>query len=471
MMPRYPLGLGLLVGLLLPTGGAYAQRLHAPPAYRMERAQEDYRYLTRDSSTVRPSRFDPLKLIPLGRSGRRYLTLGGEVRQQYVWVDNNNWGEGPEDDDGHLLQRYMLHADLHLGARLRVFGQLKSGLALGKAGGPEPPDEDRLDLHQAFVDVSTGPAGPRALTLRLGRQEMAYGSSRLISWREAPNVRQSFDGARLLGELPGWHLDAFLTRPTTTERGLFDDRPNPDVWLWGTYAVRKLPALTGGLDLYYLGFQNDKGRFQQGRARELRHSVGARWWGTPGSWRYNVEAVYQRGRFGAGGIGAWTASGEFGYAFTSLPLRPLLLLRTEYISGDRNPESPDLQTFNPLFPKGAYFGQAALVGPANLGDLHPVLTLYPARTDALALSLDWDFFWRARRTDGLYGVPYVLARPGTAAQARYIGNQLSAEADWSPGLHWEAALFVTYFRAGAFLQQSGPGDNLLYVSPRLTFRF
>ncbi|GAB3584558.1 alginate export family protein [Hymenobacter daeguensis] len=466
-MPR-PALLAALLGVALP--GRAQEHLLAPPAYRMERAREDYRYLASDTSTVRPDLFDPIKFIPLTASKSSYLSLGGEIRPQYVLVRHNDWGAGEEDRSGYLLERYMLHADVHVGPHVRLFGQLKSGLAHFKSYAPEVTEEDQLDLHQAFVDLSTG-AGARSLTLRLGRQEMAYGSSRLISWREAPNVRQTFDGGRLMWHLQELQVDGFVTRPATTKPGVFDDSSNPNVWFWGLYGVKNLQPLSGGIDLYYLGFDNKLARYQQGTAAERRHSVGTRLWGAPGPWRYNAEAVYQFGRFGAGNIRAWTASGEFGYLFKTLPLRPLLQLRTEYISGDQNRDNPDLQTFNPLFPKGAYFGQAALIGPANLFDLHPVLTLYPARTDDFALSFDWDFFWRASSADGLYSVPYVLNRPGNAGQSKYIGNQLTMELDWQAQRHWELELFVTYFQAGAFLEQSGPGRNQTYVSPRVTFRF
>jgi hypothetical protein len=467
-MKRYLYRLSWLTGLLALARPGHAQHLLEPPAYKMERAQESYRYLASDTTAVPHDLFDPVKFIPLNALKTNYLTLGGEIRLQYQRIHNNDWGA--KDPTGYLLARYMLHADLHLGPHLRLFGQLKSGLTHFKSYAPEVTEEDQLDLHQAFVDVGTGP-GPRSFTLRLGRQEMAYGSSRLISWREAPNVRQTFDGGRFMWHNPGWQLDGFVTRPATTKPGIFDDNANPNVWFWGLYGVKTIKPLGGGLDVYYLGFANRQARYQQGLAAERRHSVGARLWGAPGPWRYNVEAVYQVGSFGPGNIRAWTASGEFGYLFKMLPLRPLLQLRTEYISGDRRAENADLQTFNPLFPKGAYFGQAALIGPANLFDLHPVLTLYPARTTDFALSFDWDFFWRASAADGLYSVPYVLNRPGNASQSRYIGNQLTAEMDWNAARHWELELFLTYFRAGAFLQESGPGLNQTYVSPRVTFRF
>ena len=38
-------------------------------------------------------------------------------------------------------------------------------------------------------------------------------------------------------------------------------------------------------------------------------------------------------------------------------------------SGDNDPRARTLNTFNALFPKGAYFGEIGLIGPANLLDV------------------------------------------------------------------------------------------------------
>ena len=441
----------------------------AAPPFPMESAKEDYRYLGTESAVPRDF-FDPIKFIPLSASKQTYMSIGGQIREQYQWLNHANWGEGPEDKSGYLLQRYMLHADLHFGPHFRVFGELKSGLATGKNGPSELIEEDRLDLHQAFVDVSVGPAD-KAAVLRLGRQEMAYGASRLVSLREGPNVRQTFDGARMMLHQPQGQLDAFVTRPATTKPGIFDDETNPDVWFWGLYGVKKLAPLHGGLDLYYLGLDKRQTRFQQGAAPERRHSVGTRLWGTHQAWRYNAEAVYQFGKFGSGDIRAWTASGEFAYTIAGLPWTPELAVRTEFISGDRDPANPTLQTFNPLFPRGAYFGQVALVGPANLMDVHPMLVLHPPTGNHLAILLDWDFFWRASRADGFYSMPYVLERPGNPNQSAYIGDQLTAEVDWDVHRHVRFELFLTYFRAGDFLKQTGAGRDIMFFSPRVTYRF
>ena len=142
------------------------------------------------------------------------VSAGGQVRQQYERFANEEWGAETPDDNGYWLQRYMFHLDARISRRLRLYGELKSGIEVGRAGGPRPPDEDQLDVHQGFVDVSLGP-----VAARVGRQELAFGSHRLVSVRERPNVRQTFDGASVVVLQSRWRVDAFGARYVSTEDG------------------------------------------------------------------------------------------------------------------------------------------------------------------------------------------------------------------------------------------------------------
>ena len=81
----------------------------APPPFLQLRYDENYAYL-RDPAN-RAELLDPIKFIPLDSRGDSYLTLGGEVRERYEYYHNSQWGLGPQDDNGYLLQRYMIHAD------------------------------------------------------------------------------------------------------------------------------------------------------------------------------------------------------------------------------------------------------------------------------------------------------------------------------------------------------------------------
>jgi hypothetical protein len=121
----------LAVLLLVPDGWAAAQALERPEYERL-RYEEDWSVL-RDP-TLRTDPVDPLKYIPFNESGDAYLSLGGEVRERYEYTHNPVWGDDPQDDHGVFLQRYVLFGDLHLGPRVRVFGELFSALESGREG-------------------------------------------------------------------------------------------------------------------------------------------------------------------------------------------------------------------------------------------------------------------------------------------------------------------------------------------------
>src|SRR5215813_11741936 len=172
--------------------------------YTLLREDEDWSFL-KDPS-LRQDPWDRLKYIPLGREGW-FLTIGGEAREAFERVGNDNWGKQPYTNT-FFLERYMLHTDWHFGKHLRAFVQLKSGLESFRHGGGRPIDEKKLDFEAAFVEVGAR-EGDRWVVLQAGRQELNYGSGRLVSVREGPNVRQSFDAAKLKIKVGAWRVDAF----------------------------------------------------------------------------------------------------------------------------------------------------------------------------------------------------------------------------------------------------------------------
>jgi hypothetical protein len=390
-----------------------------PPPYKLLRYEEDYTYLFTKPG-LRTDFWDPIKFIPSWWLDPGYLSLGGELRERYEFIHNPDAGLPPANAQGNnadLLQRYLLHADLHLGPWLRFFGQIVTGLEDGRIGGPRPDiDRDAFGVHQAFADFVLLLAGEKdTLTARLGRQEFEYGSGRLIDVRDGVNLRLSFDAARLLLRVRDWEVDGWWSKPVLNRPGAFDDIPDPARSFWGVYAVHPLPLLPkGNVDLYYLGFENKDAVYVQGAGYELRHTVGTRLWGRPLPWEYNLEYDWQFGTFGPGNIAAWSAAHAVRYNFSD-PLKPRLGLRFDITSGDNNPASPNLQTFNPLFPSGIYFNLLNPVGPLNMIDLHPTLDLYAG--EKLTVSFDWDFFWRESLGDGVYRISGAPLRRGSAVRA------------------------------------------------------
>jgi hypothetical protein len=396
-------------------------------------------------------------------------SIGGEARERFEWIRHSSWGAGVQDDNGYLLQRYMLQVAADTDS-FRLFVQLASSLESGRAGGPRSTDEDRADLHQAYVDLRLRNSRDAELVVRVGRQELEYGSARLVSVREGPNVRLAFDGLKTIIKAGRWQTDLFAARPVLTNPATWDDNGDRHRALWGLYATGPAGRLPGAhLDLYYLGLNRDKATFKQGAAREERHSFGGRLWGRQAGWDYNLELIYQLGSFGPGEIRAWTAASDLGFTVAQNGWKPRLGVKMDITSGDRDPASPSLQAFNPLFPRGSYFGEPALIGPANHVDIHPSLSVTPSI--GVTLRLDWIGFWRQRRGDGLYGPAGNLLVAGAAGQSKHVGNQVEAKLEWSLTRHLTLVADAARFITSGFLKESTPGRDVSYVSTWITFRF
>ncbi len=226
----------LLIALMLVTAlpRLFAQSSSANEApqvdrnYKLLREDEDWSFL--QDPALRQDFWDPIKYIRLRQNQDDwYLTIGGEAREVWEQIGNDNWGESPYMN-GYLLERYMLSFDAHYGRHFRSFVEFKSGLESFRRGGPRPIDEKKLDFQAAFFEVGT--AGEQNWAkFRVGRQEMEYGSGRLIDVREGPNVRLSFDGFKVVSKVGVWRVDGFAVRPDLDNPGFFDNAPNHQVVL------------------------------------------------------------------------------------------------------------------------------------------------------------------------------------------------------------------------------------------------
>jgi hypothetical protein len=434
-------------------------------SFKSLRYDENYSFLAKDTSV---NWYHRLKFDPLNRSKSVYMSFGGEVRYQYFNFKNQDWGEAPVDKDGFVLSRFLAHADFNAGKHFRTFVQLQGSLADGQADAPSPVDQNPLDLHQAFIDYSAL-LNNAQLTLRVGRQELSYGSQRLVAVRELPNNRQSFDAAKLMYANKGVKLDVFYSNYVLAKSGIFDDNFNKNAKFWGAYAVFNHIPIVQNIDIYYLGLDKRSSIFDDGKGAETRHSLGARLWRNTTPFQYDIEGVYQFGSFTESDISAWTLSANVSYTIKQVQFEPQIGIKTEAISGDRNRGDGVLNTFNPLFPKGAYFGLAALIGPYNLLDAHPYVQLKLAKR--LDLAIDYDIFWRMTRNDGLYAVNGRLLYPAMAGTSKQIGRQLGGELSYSVSKYLSFRQELTWFHAGDYLKQAGPGKDILMTGSTVTLRF
>jgi hypothetical protein len=452
-----------LPALLLLLSGMGGQKLSAQ-SIKLMRYDEDYSNL-KDSAR---GFYNRLKFVPLSANGKTYFTFGGELRYEYAGKQNEDWIKG-EGYNHSYLQRYVLYADLHTGNHLRFFVQANSALENGSKYGPSPVDEDRLAIQNLFGEVKAWQANGKSLIVRLGRQELNYGSGRLISVREGTAVRQYFTGGKIMYTSKNFNIDGFVMAADKVNPGVFDNEPSHQANLWGTYATLNI-AEGGNFDFYYLGIRRDNAEFEEGINKELRHTIATRYWKYGGGFIYNLEAAYQFGKFGTGNINAWTAAVDIGYMFENVKFKPSINLRNDYISGDRKAGDGSLQTFNPLYPKGGYFGFNPLIGPSNLIDLHPygALTL----SDKLSVQADLVYNWRYSLADGIYRPSGNFNTAGSASVKRYIGTTYLLSADYRYNAHLSISCGAQYFKTGGFINDIvNPPSNSTFFNTQIAYKF
>jgi len=440
------------------------------PGFQPFRYDEDWSFL---ADTSRASDWlDRLKYMSLGREGW-YATIGGEVRERYELLDEPNFGTGPEDKSGYFLQRYLLSSDFHFGSRVRAFAELQTGLENGRNGGPRPTDLDRLDLHQAFLDWKIFASKRNSVSIRFGRQELGFGSGRLISPAEGLNTRRSLDGTRLTIKIGSIVWNATSLRLVKSQPGVFDDVPDHTQTEWGTGMTAPHPAWKkANVSLYYFGLDRKSSIYQKGVGREIRQTIGSRSFKTAARWDFNYEAIVQWGSFAGKPIRAWALSEDTGYTFRQTFLSPRVGVRADIATGDRGTSNRALGSFNPLFPAApVYSGPSGLLGPTNMIEVTPSMRLQLRKA---SLTLESSSFWRQSLQDGIYS-PLVAAAPpvrrGNTSQARYVTTAPSLTIGYQIDRHVFVSTIYTHFFAGDFLKQSPPGQDVNYMASWITYRF
>ncbi|MET0365684.1 MAG: alginate export family protein, partial [Sphingobium sp.] len=431
-----------LAATVIGATSAEAQEREAwqPPTLTTTRYDEDWSVLA-DPARRSGRWIDDLKYVPLDDDGSIWVGTGGEIRLRSENYRNAGWGDAPAPDDGYVWARAMPYVDVHAGA-VRAFVQPIVAYAAGVRPAAGPVDRTGVDLLQGFAEVALPLGNDMTLMVRGGRQMLSFGTERLIGTRYGPNVPLAFDGVRADVTKGNLTVRLLAVRPVRSGTGAFDDATSHTRGLWGAYAT------VPGFDLYYLGYRNRDAQFGGERGAELRHSIGVRGHGTAGAFEWNVEGVFQFGRFADQRIAAWTLATEVGYRFTHMPMTPRVMARVNMASGDQRRGDGRLGTFNALFPKGKYFGELSPVGPYNIINANPSVTL--ALGKGVSLAVAGTAYWRQSRGDGVYDIPGNLLRAPGNATSRFIGKEVEATLSWQATSDLELSTSLSAFAPGGF---------------------
>jgi Alginate export len=343
------------------------------------------------------------------------VTFGLDARLRYEVIDPAAFGNGLQDGVGYMLWRISPHAEAEIGPEWRVHAQLFAAGQIGRNGGARANDRNDLDLTQAYVEWR-----PNAGTyVRVGRQEMALGSGRLLAALDGANVRRRFDGVLGQRRIGKWTLIGLAASPVLVQPGVFDDDSDLNRLAVGAGAVRG-DASRSSEAVYAIRTQSFAPFFGAPAGRQERFTFGAR---IVRSWPrlfLEVEALAQFGNAqDRRNVRAWAMAGELRASAAKAGNAQVLVgAKFSIASGDSNRSDQRTTGFDPLFPNPAFTGSFPIFAPTNIVSIDPSISLQWANGNRIGI--DVAVMQRLTTRDQLYTLG------GTAITTRGSGRDVGA---------------------------------------------
>ena len=261
------------------------------------------------------------------------FSVTGQIRNRMEWSDLDF-----TSGDGDVVE--LLRSRLRVTARPQKETTIVVEVQDARRWGEEDDTLDgsagQLDFHQAYLKLDDMFGQPFSFTV--GRQELVYGSERMIGAVGWSNTGRAFDALRLhFGEESYGEL--FVAK--LEEKGIRDRN------LWGieSHFVRDSHAVEP-----YVLFEHDKNLAAE---RLRRATAGLRGAGefvtaTGHVLGYEVEGAGQAGDHGLDEVRAFMASGRLSYGGPGWN-RPYVTAGLDYLSGDGSSGDNQVKVFDTLF--------------------------------------------------------------------------------------------------------------------------
>jgi hypothetical protein len=395
------------------------------------------------------------------------VSFGGDIREQLRYFNNLNFGDAIPVNDFYLQQRYMIHADLSINKYFRLFTQLNATQVNWK-NSVSSSDRDKPDIMQAFLDIRIYALPSR---FRFGRQELLFGSERIMGPRDGPNNRQTFDGLRYTLNFKRLTGEILLVRPVLYKPEIFDNTWRRDQLILAGYWTLSLKNKSL-LDIYYFGDYQQNISDEGVNFKENRHSLGVRLSKSAGSYYYDIEGTFQRGVSNVQYIHGWHFTSITGYCWKDLPMSPDIQLKGSVFSGDKDSTDNQINSFIPISAKPTV-NNLLPIGPTNVILIAPKGQIEIAK--GIDLSLTYFMIWRLRKTDGLYSrdMERIIRPPDKPGENNglYVAGGPTAEIYYSYSKHFNISLQAGYFFAGKYVRNTGNGKDVRAVALKAYYSF
>lgn len=384
------------------------------------------------------------------------ISLSGELRTRLEDVSTPNFQSRET-----ILMRTRLNVDAKLITNTRVYVSLQDSRQWGQEASTITTGNEgqAVDLSQAWFQVDKLMGQP--LSVKVGRQVLAYGDQRLIGHLEWSNNARRFDAAKLVYDTKAFSVDLFYSKIAEPLTSTVSPAPTErDSFFSGLYAsVKSIPNNT--IDLYVLNDRNDT-------SKKDEFTYGGRVNGKASAFDYTGELAFQSGDW----TNTTTTVKQEAYAYAvkagyTLPSAMGLRIGAEYdYATGSTSDATKHKAFDNLYPTNHYlYGFTDDVNWSNIKALSVCASIKPAK-DFWVGAEYWDYKLAQANAKGAtnLGSEFNL-------MARYsINANVKLEGTWARRTAGPAGgSFYNVGGAGTGTITDGDTSNLMYLQAMVTF--
>lgn len=330
---------------------------------------------------------------------------------------------------------------------------------------------DAFDLRQGYLDFHERPGGV-PIEIIAGRQELKFGSERIIGISDWTNNSRSWDGfdARI-GDKN--RIDIFSTSVVAVHPTSLD-KHGAGLNFHGAYGSITTWIPKVHLSPYVLVHTARGVTSNQGiKGNEIETTFGAEIEGSlPTHFDYEANASLQRGSYSNNSIHAGQTFDKLSYTLAKVPWTPRLGGEFDYATGNNNANANVIATYDQSYPSNHNaFGLVDLFGYQNIRQERINLDLGPSKN--FTMLFQGGFLDLAQKNDSIYsGSGSVTLKPPTGGFATTsLGQEFDASAKYVFHDHFVANIGVGHLFPGEVLvdNKHGAAETIGYFS--LTYRF